>query len=145
MSFPIKKCAKMGVFFTVSENRNNALAAGCKVPSRRRIFAGFQQESMKLFALFIKNIPLFIAKCNRNLVLSYLVNPSGLFYDDKYSNNDKQRQIQRTIVSRIQLRLHFQKALILLVILWSKGSIRGPGPWHGAPLGEPLPVASCLH
>ena len=41
--------------------------------------------------------PLFIAKipstCNRNLDLSYVVNLSGLFYDDKYSSNDKQRQV----------------------------------------------------
>ena len=91
------------------------------------------------WALFIKNIPLFVAKipstCNSNLDLSYLVNPSGLFYDDKYSSNDKQRQVQRTIASGTQLRLHFmQKALILLMIPWLKGG-RGVGPCHGAPSG----------
>ena len=83
---------------------------------------GFSTRKHVVFPLFINNIPLIIAKtlstCNRNLDLKYLVNPSGLFYDDKYSSNDKQRQVQRTIVSRTQLRLHFmQEALILLMIL----------------------------
>ena len=73
-----------------------------------------------------------------------MLNPSDLFYDDKYSNNDKERQVQRTIVSRTQLRLHFkQNALILLITLWSKGG-SGVGSWQGAPLGEPLSVASSL-
>ena len=44
-------------------------------------------KSMLFFALFIKITTLFIAKipssCNRNLDLGYLVNSSGLFYDDK--------------------------------------------------------------
>ena len=72
--------------------------------------------------------------------LGYLVNPFALFYDDKYSSNDKQRQVQRTIVSRTQLRLHFmQKSLIFVITPWLKGG-RDVGPWHGAPLGEPLPA-----
>ena len=37
-----------------------------------------------------------------------------------------------------------QKTLILLITQWSKGG-RGVGPRYGAPLGEPLPVASSLH
>ena len=62
--------------------------------------------------------------------LGYLVNPSGLFYDDKYFSSDKQREVglRRTIVSRTQLRVHFmQKALILLITLRPKGG-RCVGP-----------------
>ena len=50
-------------------------------------------------------------------------------------------RLQRTIVSRAQLRLHLmQKALILLMIVNFVACYgqRVVGPWHGTPLGEPL-------
>ena len=47
----------------------------------------FSHFLLKIYLyIFIAKIP---STCNRNLDLSYLVNPSGLFYDNKYSSNDK--------------------------------------------------------
>ena len=109
----------------------------CGFSTRKHvIFCTFYQ---KYTFIYCKKIP---STCNRNLDIGYLVNSFALFYDYTYSSNDKQRQVQRTIVSRTQLRLHFmQKTLILLTTLWSKGS-RDVGPWHGAPppVAEPLPA-----
>ena len=85
--FLIKKCAKMSVFYVKTVTICWRLDA--KPPVADEYLRFFNKKKRLFFALLIKNIPLFIAKtpstCNRNFDLGYLVNPSGLFYDDKYS------------------------------------------------------------
>ena len=89
----------------------------CGFSARKHvIFCTFYQ---KYTFIYCKKIP---STCNRNLDLGYLVNPFALFYDDKYYSNDKQRQVQRTIVSRTQLRLHcMQKKIIFVDHIMVKG------------------------
>ena len=55
---------------------------------------GYSTRTHAVFCTFYsKNIPIFIAKipskCNRKLDFGHLVNPSGLFSDDKHASNNK--------------------------------------------------------
>ena len=59
-----------------------------KPPAADEYLRFFNKKPVIFCTLYKKwPISLFIAKipsaCNRNLELSYAVNPSGLFYDDK--------------------------------------------------------------
>ena len=64
----------------------------CGFSTRKHVmFCTFYQ---KYTFIYCEIIP---STCNGNLDLGYLVNPFAMFYDDKYSSHDKQRQIQRTV------------------------------------------------
>ena len=112
MPFFDKKVCQNKCFFYVKTVivRNNSLTNICDFSTRKHvIFCTFYQ---KYTFIYCKKIP---STCNRNLDLGYLVNPFTLFYDDKYSSNDKQRQVQWNIVYRTQLRLHFMQKIFIFV------------------------------